>query len=93
MTSIAAELGAVPSGAARLRSSVSQKRVAPARPTMRSAPLTWCRCSGQTLSSAGSSRTVRNFTMLRRTVSSAWSTSAVIQERIVVSAMFAITPP
>ena len=61
----------------KLFSSASQKRVAPLIPTMFSAPLTWCRWSGQLVSAPAASSV--------RTRSSAWSTSAVIHDRMVVS--------
>ncbi len=50
----AARLGGSPSGEAKPLSIASQKRVAPDSPTMRSAPLTWCRCAGQGSSSSAS---------------------------------------
>src|SRR5688572_2513963 len=71
----------------KLPSIASQKRVAPASPTMRSAPLTWCRWSGQTRSTASSSGLPVILAMLSRTSFSAWSTSALIQDRRVALAM------
>src|SRR5262245_6138403 len=71
----------------KLPSIASQKRVAPASPTMRSAPLTWCRWSGQTRSTASSSGFPVTLAMFSRTTFSAWSTSALIQDRSVALAM------
>ena len=87
MVTIDAKLSREPFAPERLPSIASQKRVAPLSPTMRSAPLTWCRCSGHMPSTSVSSGDAENLAMLSRTCSNAWSTSAVIQERMVASAM------
>ena len=54
---------------------------------MRSAPLTWCRCSGQGCSTASFSGAAENLAIESWTSVSARSTSALIQERRVWSAM------
>src|SRR3954463_7661225 len=71
----------------KLFSNTSQKRVAPARPTMLSAPLTWCRCSGQLPSTVLSCGAAEYVAICERTRSSAWSTSGLIHVRVVGSAM------
>ena len=92
ITATASMLGGEPFSAAKLPSRVSQNWVASASPTMFKAPLTWCRCSGQALRTAASSGAASNLAIICRTRSSAWSTSAVIQDRVVVSAREPITP-
>jgi len=87
MMPIAAALGRAPLKPAKLPSMLSHTSVAPFRPTMRSAPLTWCRCSGQGCSSASFSGAAENLAMDSWTSVSARSTSALIQERSVWSAM------
>ena len=71
MMPIEAELGRAPFAPEKLPSIASQKRVAPLSPTMRSAPLTWCRCSGHMLSESVSSGDAENFAILSRTCSNA----------------------
>ncbi len=71
MMPIDAVLGREPFAPEKLPSIASQKRVAPLSPTMRSAPLTWCRCSGHMLSAAGSCGDAENLAMLSRTFSNA----------------------
>jgi hypothetical protein len=80
-------VGRAPAMPAKLPSIASQTRVAPESPTMRSAPLTWCRCSGQGCSTASFSGAAENRAMESCTKVSARSTSALIQERRVVSAI------
>src|SRR5258705_651375 len=63
----------------------SQKRVAPARPTMRSAPLTWCMWPGQGCSRAPFCGSAPNFAICSRTTVRAWLTSAVIHDSSVES--------
>ncbi len=73
--------------ALKLASMDSQKRVAPASPTMRNAPDTWCRCPGHGASSARLSGSTENLAICSRTTARAWLTSAVIQERRVESGL------
>ena len=80
-------LGRWPLMPAKLPSIASHTSVAPFRPTMRSAPLTWCRCSGQGCSTASFSGAAENLAIESWTSVSARSTSALIQDRRVVSAI------
>jgi len=51
----------------KARSMDSQKPMAPFRPRMCSAPVTWCRCSGHLLNMPGSSGVAMNRSMLSLT--------------------------
>src|SRR4051812_2186111 len=69
--------------APKLVSIASENRVAPARPTMRNAPLTWCTLSAHGFSAAASPGAATNLAIASRTAFNAWSTSALIQERTI----------
>ena len=87
MAPTATTFGRPPSTPDKPPSMASQKRVAPASPTMRSAPLTWCRCSWQEPSAAVLSGSATKRAMCSCTSDNAWSTSVVIQDRMVVEAV------